>query len=282
MKNLDLFNKLAAQEDNFLQSDFLSPVLQGTPVKVRINNVILNLEIIRPKKFAGWGIFRPLSFKEAVRVRQPTMAEKQEYLKLFPALRFVLCKNDKDEWYGIPANNSDTRFKITGLVPIHFAEEVQLFDVIQARFDGTVCWFEGIYENHSLKNANYLREAFSKFEMPSKIELPGLTQEEKDAYLIAFNASEEAKKANESNRIKVALERAGATYRSHVKRSNSYTIEYVVDGETHKSVVNENLSVTSAGICLSGGDRAFDLQSLVSVVREGQNRSRIVRMGNNY
>lgn len=279
MSNKDLFDKLAEQESNFLNTDFMSPVILNHPVRVRINGVILNFNIARPKRFEGWGVFRPTSFTEANLMRQPTMAERREYLTLFPAVRLVLCYQDKRLWYGVPAHSSDTRFKITGLVPIHLAEEVQAFDVVQVRFDGNTCWFEGLYEKHPPKNALYLRESMAALLDPKKLELTGLTVEEIAAYKVVYAASEEAKKNQEEERIKAALRHAGATYRSHIDRNDVYSIEYVVDGETHRSTISKNnLQVQSAGICLAGGDRAFDLQSLVGVIREGRQRHAIHRV----
>lgn len=262
------FEKLAAAENAFLNSEVLSPVLQGQKIRVRIAGVVLNLSI-KPKRYTGWGVFRAVSFKEAVHLRQPTFAEKARYFELFPALRFILCKNVDDRWYGVPLHLSDTRYKVSGLVPIALPEEVQMFEAVQTRFDGEHCWFERTYEKSSLKNALYLRESFAKFVEPEKLDLAGLTAEERAAYQIAWNASEEAKKSKEQSRIKRALERAGAEYRSHIDRPDSYTIEFVVDGRQHRSVVRKDtLEVNSSGICLAGKDRDFDLQSLVSVFRE--------------
>ena len=68
---------------------------------------------------------------------------------------------------------------------------------------------------------------------------------------------------------------------SYLERPDGYTVEYTVDGHAHRSVVDRELRVVAAGICLSGGDRNFDLTSLVDVIREGHGGRRIYRVGTN-
>ena len=277
----NLLAKLAGEESKFFNSEFLGPVLKGQTVRVKLSGVVLTFSIITPKNFEGWGVYSALSPKTAKFVREPKMKERQDYLELFPSLRLILCGKDEEQWLGIPANSSDTRFKISGFVPIRLPREVQMFETIQARFDGTNCWFEQT-DASSLRNAVFFRQALSVETDPAKVVFGGSSKEEHKAYAIAFLREIEAKKDRNEERIKLALERAGAEYRSYIDRGDTYTVEYVVNGEQHRSVVSKNnLSVQSAGICLSGGDAAFDLQSLVSVIKEGQNRSLIVRVGDN-
>jgi hypothetical protein len=285
-KNNDLFNKLATAENDFFSSQLFSPVLKGKPIRVRIAGILFTLEVVKPKNFEGWGVFSPVNYKTARFIREPNMAEKEQYFRLFPALRLVLCRNANNQWGGVPANQADTRFKIQGVVPIQLISEVQMFDHIKVRFDGTSIWFEQIDPRSNPRTAIYLRECATKLLEPKKLELPGLTQEDRDAYQIAYGialaADIEAKRDKQEERIKDALDRAGAKYQSYIERKDTYTIEYTVDGTKHRSVVKKDtLAVESAGICLAGTDRNFDLQSLVGVIRQGQRGHRIVRVGDN-
>lgn len=282
-----LFDRLASEEEQFFSSQFLSPVLRGRPIRVRIAGIVVTLPVAEPKDFQGWGVFRLRSYKSATLVRSPTMTEKQTYLSLFPVLRLILCRRQGEQWLGIPANQADTRFRVAGLVPVQLADEVQLFEVVTTRFDGAACWFDGIDPAHNPRAAVYLREELAALREPGALALAGLTQGERDAYQLAYTpvleADVAARKDRQEEKIKAALRKAGAAYRGYIERSDTYTIEYAVDGETHRSVVDkETLGIQSAGICLSGGDSSFDLQSLVGVIREGVRRRRIVRVGNNH
>jgi hypothetical protein len=273
----DLFNKLAAEENAFIGAEVFAPVLMGQPICVKIARIVLHLNVKTASSL--WGVFKVLNYKEAKFIRAPSLKEKQEYFKLFPALRLILCGRDDNNWYGIPAHAADTRFKIIGSIPVLLPEEVQMFDTVIVRFDGKIVWFEQIDPRHNLKAASYLRESLNTLVKPDKLSLSGLTQEEKNAYLMAYGPAVEAdiasRMSKEEMRLRGALERAGAAYTSHVERDHTYTIEYTVDGQSHRSVIRkDDLQVESAGICLSGGDKNFDLQSLVGVLREGERHGR--------
>jgi hypothetical protein len=65
-----------------------------------------------------------------------------------------------------------------------------------------------------------------------------------------------------------------------MERPDVYTVTYEVDGQRHVSAVSKkDLSVHLDGICLSGEDENFDLQSLVGVIREAQGGGGFVRVG---
>ena len=282
MRNKALFEKLAAAERKFFGADFFSPVLKGKPVRVRIEGIIVTLKI-RPNDFEGWGVFKATSQQEARLKREPTMPEKRLYLDCFPRFSLVVCRQG-DRILGVPANQGDGRIKIQGQVPISLPHEVRLFDTVDVRWDGENFWYDRPSTFRSPKSANQLRDLFTEETDPEKVDFPGLTAEEKLAYQLAFLFEIESKKDREEEKIKMALERAGGVYRSYVQRGDTYTVEFDVDGERHRSTVDRNtLSVVTAGICLVDHDTGvahdsdFDLQSLVSVIREGQGRHLIYR-----
>jgi hypothetical protein len=277
----DILNRLAAAEEKFLASDFLAPMLQGGQVQVRIAGVVCQLKV-EPADFQGWGVFRPLSHSTARLVRPAKLAERQRYLELFPLLRPILCRRHEEQWLAIPAHQADSRFRIQGLLPVRLVEEAQLFEVIETRFDGSQCWFERLDPRRDPGTAAYLRQALHEMIAPDKLSRPGLTAEERTAYGLnywpRFQAELEAQRDRTEERLREALAHAGAELRGYLERDDCYRVEYEVDGVRQVSVVNkQDLSVQVAGICLSGEDEHFDLQSLVGVVREAQGG--VVRVG---
>jgi hypothetical protein len=277
-----LFDKLAAAEEEFFESRFLSPVLRGKPIRVRIEGIVMELKV-RPQNFEGWGIFGMYGKKTARFVEEPNMKQKAEYLNLYPKFTLIVCQRNDDGVRGILANRADTRINVQGQIPVALPFEVQIFDSIDVRFDGANFWYEGKSTHRSPRVAQAMREALIAETEPNNVNIEGSTFEERLAFAIGFDNEIESKKDRKEERLKKALERGGATLRSYIERGNTYTVEYEVDGRRLKSVVDsETLSVTSAGICLTDHqtgrkyDTEFDLQSLVGVIREGQRRGQLV------
>jgi hypothetical protein len=283
MNVTDAFDRLAAAEDKFLASEFLAPVVSGGQVQVRIAGVICSLRM-QPADFAGWGVFRPASHTEAKLVRQAKLAERQRYLELFPLVRLILAGRREEEWLAVQAHRADSRFQIEGAVPVRLVEDAQLFEVTETRFDGERFWYQGPDQRWDPATANFLRQELVRLTPPDRVQRSGLTAEERAAYALTYwpryEASEEGRRSREEERLRGALAHAGAELKQYVERHDVYTVTYEVDGQRHVSAISKkDLSVQVAGICLSGEDQRFDLQSLVGVIREAQGGGGFVRVG---
>jgi hypothetical protein len=270
----NLISRLADGEAQFLRTQFLAPVMGEGTVRVRIAGAICRLRI-RPRDFAGWGVFHPTSFNDASHKRDATLRERRDYLALFPAVRLILVSREGPTWLAQPAQFADNRFKAEGAIPVHLVDDAEAFDTVVARFDGERFWFDEVDPQADPTAAAYLREAMLHPRHPRTLTRPGLTPEQRAAYSAEHTERLRRRLASEratgEYRVREALEHAGARLRGLNERHGFYQVTYTVDGRRHTSVIRKNdLTVQSAGICLSGMDATFDLASLVSVLREGQ------------
>ena len=275
----DAFERLARAETAFLGTQFLAPVVRGRGVNVRIAGVRCTL-LVTPAEFQGWGVFRPVSHNVAMLVRAASGGERRDYLSLFPAVRLVVCARSGTRATAVPANASDQRFHIRGPAEVQLVVEADLFDTLLVRFDGVQFWFEELESRADPAIAAYLRRALTELTDPADLRQPGLSEGQRLAYEVAHGRRAAAILADEQYRgelrLKAALAHAGATLRDFTDAGDSYRVSYTVDGRRHTSVVRKgDLMVQSAGICLSGEDRLFDLNSLVGVLREGAGGGRI-------
>lgn len=273
----DLLNKMEAAEEAFLETEFLAPILPGRQVRVRITGVICTLRVVG-KTEPDWAILKPLAMDKAKVIAIPSLRQIREYLKLFPAVTLLLVSRAGADWLALPAHRGDRRFQIDGTVRVHLITGAEQFQQIIARFDGGHFWFQEIDRRRSPAIAAYLRDALNAETSPDQLHKPTLTAEEREAYGLLYQAIEDARRDQVELHLADALAHAGACLSSYVEREDAYTVTFNVDGQTHRSTVHkDDLTVLSAGICLSGEDRKFDLQSLVGVIREGTRRHQIVR-----
>ena len=256
---------------------------RGGLVAVRIAGVVCRFKVDQAD-FEGWGIFKAISASTAQLIRTARLAERRKYLDLFPILRLIICCRARADWLAIPAHQADKRFQVEGMIPVRLIEDAQLFEVVQARFDGAQAWYDGPEPRHDPGSSSYLREALAAMVAPGELSRPGLTAEERSAYAANYiprlQVQIEAARDRVEEKIRAALVHAGARYRDYQERGDVYRVTYEVDGCRHTTIVDrQDLSVRAAGICLSGEDDRFDLQSLVGVLREGTDTGQIVTVG---
>jgi hypothetical protein len=234
----------------------------------------------QPRKFEGWAIFRPINEKIAAVIEEPSLQQVAEYLQLLVPVRLYLaCVLQGQTWLAYPVNESDARQR-TGVakpVPVHLVTEGSQFEQIVARWDGHCLWFEEIDRRADPLPSEELKAALKKLILPQEVRFKGMTPEMRAVYeLVSRNIKGFDPKVRDRQRLQRALKMGGGELRDFcVKRSypagnreNYWLVEWTSgSGEHHTSAIAKtDLTVMSAGICLSGLDKDFDLHSLVGVV----------------
>lgn len=272
MQNMSLLNKLIDQEKEVLSQHILSPVVCGNPIIVRIAGVALSLRV-NPKGFHGWGIFTYDGNHKSVTLNgEPSRRQKTQFLELLPRVRLVVCSHSEKGTVG-SLLDSDNRFSFDA-ASVFFAENISLFDTIVARFDGG----RFLYERHTNYHPRKIEELKSCFANETNPEKLNTFVNLYKAYKYAYNELIKTKELTIEQKVKQAIHRAGGNYKGFVDRGETLTVQFSIDGTPFTPTVNsKTLRIESAGICLSGGDRAFDLQSFVHIAREGINNDNIVR-----
>ena len=281
--NFAMIARLAKAEERFLRARFLAPVIAGCKTQVRIEGVSCAMAVM-PGNFSGWGVFRPISHARAELERTAKLCERQQYAQVLPSMGVILLEPiDERRWLALPVQRFDS-LDVENLALVHLVEDGEPFDTVRACFDGRRFWFVDFDSRHDPAASAYLREALMNKRPPREVIRLGLSAQMRVAYAIAHErqlerelaeaarAIERARQTKEG-RVRSALEHAGATLKSFTEQQGAFRVTFSVDGRKHTSVVSaDNLSVWSAGVCLSGMDPEFDLASLVSVLREGERR----------
>jgi len=270
MNITELFSKIENAEQDFYNTEFISPVVSHGKVRVRILGLIQEFKVLGD--FEGWAILKPCSEKFVRVIGSPNLLQIEKYLTQFPSIRVTLCERRTDGWYGFTHQGSGVEIRVL------LADGVSLFDTVLTYHDSVNCWFAEIDRATDIISAEYLREALNKSILPDKLGIRGVIPYQRKAYQWQFFLSKEHLKEVTLETIKKAVEHGSGKFLSYIERRDSYVVTFSLDGEEFKStVMKKNFEVVSAGICLSGGDRKFDLQSLTGVIKEGQNRDLIHR-----
>ncbi|MEG3838740.1 hypothetical protein [Microcoleus sp. herbarium14] len=268
-----ILSQLAALEAQLLDTQFLAPCVRGGRVRVRVSSMVYTFQP-QPQNFEGWAIFKPINEKIAAVVGEPSLPQLTEYLQVLVPVRLQLaCALQGQTWLAYPVNESDAKQRIGVAKPaaVHLVTEGSQFEPIVARWDGHCLWFEEIDRRADPLLSEQLKRALKKLILPEEVRFKGMTPEMRAVYeLVSRNIKDFDPKVRDERRLQRALKTGGGELRDFCDRQDYWLVEWTSgSGEHHTSAIAKNdLTVMSAGICLSGEDMNFDLQSLVGVVED--------------
>lgn len=266
-----LLHQLARAEAELQSTQFLAPCVQGGQVRTRVAGMIYTMTA-HPRQFEGWGIFQPMDEQTATLVAEADLPQIATYLHYFPTIRLRLAYHlQRQSWLAYPVNEADMRqrFKVVKPVPVHLVTEGIAFEQIIARWQGHSCWFEAIDRRADPELAETLQSSLKQLIPVEKIHLKGLTPELRSLYeLVAQRTEGFFQPQNDEKRLQQALKLGGGELHQFHDRGDYWIVDWTTtDGIRHTSAIAKaDLTVVSSGICLSGRDRDFDLQSLVGVM----------------
>ncbi|MBD2614733.1 hypothetical protein H6G94_26240 [Nostoc punctiforme FACHB-252] len=268
-----LINEIANVEAQLCNTQFLAPCVKGGRVRTRVAGMVYTFRP-KPSKFEGWGIFQPVDEKTATVVEEADLPQIAEYLQHFPQIRLRLVRQlGGQTWLAYPVNEADVRQRLQVVKPmaIHLVTEGTTFDQIIARWNGHSCWFEEIDRRTDPIIVETLQSAVKQLVPVGELHFKGVTPEIRTVYELAtaqidgFHQPQQDEK-----RLRKALHMGGGELKQFQDRGDYWTVDWTTaDGVRHSSAIAKtDLTVISSGICLSGYDGDFDLQSLVGVIEQ--------------
>ena len=162
------------------------------------------------------------------------------------------------------------RFKVVKPVPIHLVIEGITLEQIIARWNGQSCWFEEVDRRADPAIAETLRSALKQITPVEELHFKGITPEMRTVYELVAQRHEVTQSQHDEKRLKKALQTGGGELYQFQDRGDYWTVDWTTKDRTRhtSAIVKTDLTVISSGICLSGRDRDFDLQSLVGVMEQ--------------
>ncbi|RTL46206.1 MAG: hypothetical protein EKK48_02390 [Candidatus Melainabacteria bacterium] len=272
---LALINRIAAEEERVLSRTFVAPVVRGRQVSVQVEGIAYTMSVAE-KDFEGWAILKSKNSREATVCGAPTLEQVKNYLQLLPCFRLILLEQFDQSFWSLFASGGDSRAQVSGPIPLYLVKNPSRFQTVCARFDGATFWYESADRRRDPAVARGLRDALQADISPDELHVRNAVPQEKVAYRMLWLrknphlTGSQVTPQSLLQRVEGALNHAGAQLDGMWNESpEQVAVRYVVDGHTHVSRIRPgDLSVVSAGICLSGLDQDFDLTSLVGVMRE--------------
>lgn len=275
-----MIESLSREEADLPGQEFLAPLLRQGRARLRLHNLVYEFAVANAQP--GWWLCRICDAQSAVVVDEALPWQRGDYLALWPVLRMVLVEPLHDgadaAWLALPYNPAEAqqRFGVAGPLVLHLVEGGQPFERVIGRVEGCTLWYDDIDRRANPSIAEALRQALAaEQETPT---IANLGVGERAAYTLYIAQQQARRAATEAERqaqqVRHALEIGGARLLGYEQIRSGLRVTWERDGQRSVTLVDTDLNIVSAGICLSGEDHHFDLTSIIGVVRDAPDFAR--------
>jgi hypothetical protein len=214
--------------------------------------------------------------------RYVDIANTGDYLKGRTQYRAIICKNTTTESLCI---TDDPRLENRVIEVKMIPSNLDVFDSIRIVKDGLRFVYAGTVHGSKILGSK-LRIQLNMDVIP--VTTPSGTPKNISDIYKSLRSNEidrrrELIQETLTDRIKRSVHHMGGTYIGHTIRNTgycvTYTIEYNNSSIEHMSIIDENLNIIKAGVCLDNEDRKYDLASIIDVLKEGHTKRKIHRVG---
>jgi hypothetical protein len=174
-------------------------------------------------------------------------------------------------WLAYPINEPAFAHLTGWLKPfaVHIVTGGTAFQSAIAHWDGQSFWYGQNDYQADPTPEHELQTALQTAVAPNELRFKGLTPEMRIAYQIASQTAESFAANREEMALRRALEKGGGQLQKFSDQGDYWQVQWTTStGEQHTSAITKNLTVISAGYCLDGRDRDFDLSALVGVTEK--------------
>jgi hypothetical protein len=274
----------------------------GGRITASINRLLYDFQARDVPDVTGLSIWKVESATHVTYLRPPTRLEIKNYLSRLPRQQVVYLGPQMNHIHLLYGSQGffDTLAYETHF--LHWFDEPprlpQLFQVIQAAYDGSRFWYVQEVRRLVAESAA-LRKAYVENVPPDELRVPYAPSLMKTAYGVLHHLrvkreEEQAAIALRKHRLSVAEQRRQAELALHARlekelafsggrlvsyereRNGQVRVRFQVDGDSYTAVAHEDrAALHTAGICLNGSDHLFDLTGIVVKIREGVRRREI-------
>jgi hypothetical protein len=272
MSNIhSLLQQFAQAEAQLLSTQFLAPCIQGGRICTRVLGMTYTFTP-QPQKSEGWSIFQPIDAHTATWVEDADLPQIAAYMKHLPVVRLRLAYRLRGQtWLAYPTSEADfqQRFGTVRPVRVHLVVGTP-FEQVIACGSGNAYWFVDVDRRSDPAIATTLATALEQKVAVDELRFKGLTPEMRSLYQLVAQHAGLAPIQSDEQRLRNALKLGGGNLVQFQEHADYWTVDWTTaDGRQHTSAITKtDLTVVSSGICLSGRDRDFDLQSLVGVIEQ--------------